>query len=216
MPSQGRQLPIFPLNTVLFPGTSLPLQIFEERYKLMMEHCLESDSKFGVVLIKSGPEVGGPAVPHSTGTLAHIVQVSRVRSGRMFISATGEQRFRIKDITEDRPYMAAEIELLDEDAEALVPPSEMEAVREAVTRYYRLVLGLRGGWARTARMPSDPVALSYFIAGLLQIGLQEKQGLLEEGSASKRLEAELELLRREAEGLERRVAAELRKGFSRQ
>ena len=134
----------------------------------------------------------------------------------MFISVTGQQRFRIKDITEDRPYMAAEIELLDEDAEALVPPSEMEAVREAVTRYYRLVLGLRGGWVRTARMPSDPVALSYFIAGLLQIGLQEKQGLLEEGSASKRLEAELELLRREAEGLERRVAAELRKGFSRQ
>ena len=70
-------------------------------------------------------------------------------------------------------------------------------------------LGLRGGWIREATVPSDPVALSYFIARVLQIGLQEKQALLEEASASKRLETELDLLRRETEGLKRRVAREL-------
>jgi Lon protease-like protein len=216
MPSDGRQLPIFPLNTVLFPGASLPLQVFEERYKLMMEHCLDGDSKFGVVLIMSGSEVGEPAGPHQTGTLAQIVQVNRVRGDRMFISVTGRQRFAIKDITQRRPYIVAEVELFEEEADAPVPPSEMEAVRVALTLYYRRLLGLRGGWVRRVRMPSDPLALSYFIAGLLQVGSKEKQELLEEPSASKRLEAELELLRRESERLGQRVAAELRKGFSRQ
>ena len=136
MPSDGRQLPIFPLNTVLFPGASLPLQVFEERYKLMMEHCLDGDSKFGVVLIKSGSEVGEPAVPHQTGTLAQIVQVNRVRGDRMFISVTGRQRFTIREITQRRPYIVAEVELFEDEAEASVPPSEMEAVREAVTLYW--------------------------------------------------------------------------------
>ena len=68
MSSEDRSLPLFPLNMVLFPNATLPLQIFEERYKLMMKHCLEGDSKLGVVLIKAGAEVGGPATPHSTGT----------------------------------------------------------------------------------------------------------------------------------------------------
>jgi len=216
MALETRQIPIFPLNTVLFPGASLPLQVFEERYKLMMARCLDGDSKFGVVLINSGSEVGEPAVPYSTGTLAQIVQVNRLREDRMFISVTGRQRFRITEITQRRPYMAAQVELFEDEADALVHPSEMEAVRDAVTGYYRLLLGLRGGWVRRARMPFEPDALSYFIAGLLQIAPHEKQELLEESSASTRLEAELDLLRREAEGLGPRVAAELRKTFRRQ
>ena len=209
-------LPLFPLNTVLFPNGSLPLQIFEERYKLMIQTCLDGDSKLGVVLIKSGAEVGEPAVPYSTGTMAHIVQVNHVEGGRMFISVTGQQRFHINAITQYRPYMAAQVEFLDDDAEAWVPSTEMEAIRRAVTQHVRMVLGLRGGWVGEARTPSDPVALSYFIAGMLQIGLPDKQALLEEPSASKRLEVELDLLRREAEGLSRRVARELRQRFSRQ
>ena len=216
MSLQERHIPLFPLNTVLFPNASLPLQIFEERYKLMMQHCLDGDSKFGVVLIRSGPEVGEPATPYSTGTVAHIVQVNRVEGGRMFISVRGEQRFLIKSITQYRPYLAAQVELLEDDAEALVPPTEMEAIRQAVTRHFTLALGLRGGWVREARIPADPLVLSYFIAGILQVGLPEKQALLEEPSVSKRLEAELDLLRREAEALKRRVALELRRRFSRQ
>ena len=214
MPPEERWLPLFPLNTVLFPGASLPLQIFEERYKLMIQHCLDSDSKFGVVLIKAGSEVGDPAIPYSTGTVVHIVQVNRVEGGRMFVSVTGQQRFQIKDITQDRPYIAAQVELLQDEAEVHVSSPEMEALRQAVTRYLGLVLGLRGGWIRESELPSEPMALSYFIAGILQVGLPEKQALLEELSASKRLETELELLGREAETLKRRVASQLRQRFS--
>ena len=66
MPSAERILPLFPLNSVLFPGESIPLQIFEDRYKQMLKDCLNADSRFGIVLIKSGREVGSPAEPHNT------------------------------------------------------------------------------------------------------------------------------------------------------
>ena len=216
MAPQERWLPLFPLNTVLFPNASLPLQVFEERYKLMVEVCMDRDSHFGVVLIKSGSEVGDPAIPYSTGTAAHIVQVNRVEGGRMFLSVTGRRRFQIRSITQYRPYMAAQVELLDDDTEASIPPTEMEAIRRGVTEHVRLILGLRGGWTREVAIPTDPLELSYFIAGSLQIGLAEKQGLLEEDSVSRRLETELDLLRREAEMLRRRVGRELRSRFSRQ
>ena len=214
--SQERWLPLFPLNTVLFPGASIPLQIFEERYKQMMEHCMDGDKRFGVILIKSGSEVGEPAIPHSTGTVAHIVQVNRADEGRMFIAVTGVQRFQISNITQHRPYMAADVVLLEEDADAWVPPTEMEALRRELSQHITLTLGLRGGWKRAHKTASNPVVLSYFIAGILEAGLQEKQALLEEPSTSKRLEIELDLLRREAEVMKRRVAQELRSRFSRQ
>ncbi len=216
MSSEDRSLPLFPLNMVLFPNATLPLQIFEERYKLMMKHCLEGDSKFGVVLIKAGAEVGGPATPHSTGTVAHISEVNRVEDGRMFISVTGQQRFRIKSVTQSRPYMAAEVELLVDDDDPGESPTQTEAVRQAAVEHVRLALGLRGGWVREPHIPSDPAALSYFIGGMLQIGLPEKQTLLEEPATAKRLELELEMLRREADAIKRRVTLELRRRISRQ
>ena len=130
MSAAERSLPLFPLNTVLFPNSSLPLQIFEERYKLMIQHCLDGDYKFGVVLIKAGSEVGEPAVPHSVGTVARIAQVNRAEDGRMVIAVTGEGRFHIKTITQYRPYMAAQVELLDAGGAASGrSPTEIEAVR---------------------------------------------------------------------------------------
>ena len=216
MVANERRLPLFPLNVVMFPNTSIPLQIFEERYKLMLQDCLDADSKFGVVLIKAGAEVGEPAVPHTIGTLAHITQVNRVEGGRLFISIFGQQRFQIVDMAQYQPYMAAQVELLTEDADADVPPTEMEAIRKATTEHVRLTLGMRGGWVRESRLPSDPTALSYFIAGMLQARLSEKQALLEEPSTSKRLESELDLLRREGEALKQQVFRELLSRFGRQ
>lgn len=216
MASLERRLPLFPLNTVLFPNASLPLQIFEERYKQLVQDCLDDDSRFGVVLIKTGSEVGEPAVPHTIGTIAQIVQVNRVRGGRMFISVTGQQRFKINEITQRRPYVAAQVVLLEDEADLDVTPEDAEIVREAMDQHIRLALGLRGGWVRSARIPADPVTLSYFIAGTLHVGLPEKQGLLEENSTGRRLKAEMDLLRRENRMLKRRVSIEFRKKFSTQ
>ena len=216
MPSAERILPLFPLNSVLFPGTSIPLQIFEDRYKQMLQDCLDADSRFGVVLIKSGKEVGGPAEPYSTGTVAQIVQANEIDGGRFLVSATGLQRFVINEIIQRLPYLSARVELLVEDEDPWLPKTEMEVIRQEFTKYASLVLGLSGGWVRRARGPDDPVALSYHIAETLQIDLDEKQSLLEESSASKRLEAELDILRRDSDRLSQRLTMELMSRFGRQ
>ena len=217
MSTEEQQLPLFPLNAVLFPNATMPLQIFEERYKLMLEACLKADSQFGVVLIRSGPEVGGDAVPHAVGTVARILQVNRVKEGRSFVSIVGGRRFEIERVVQQRPYLEAAVTLLEEDRTVSLSQSELDAMREAVTRYVRLAMGLRGGWIRQARIPSDPTALSYHIPGLLAVSAVEKQALLEQASTLKRLETELELLERESEPLRERVENHLgRLTFSRQ
>ena len=169
-----------------------------------------------MVLTKAGSEVGEPAIPHSVGTVAQIDQVNKADDGRMLIGVTGHQRFKIKEIAQYRPYIAAPVELLEDAAGTTLPSEEMEDVREAVTEHIRLTVGLRGGWIREARVPSDPVALSYHVARVLMVGFPEKQALLEEASTSSRLEAGLRLLRREEEGLRKRVAQEMGKRYSRQ
>ena len=84
------ELPLFPLNTVLFPGMPLPLHIFEDRYKQMINNCLEEKEPFGVVLIRNGKEALGPlAQPHSIGCTARIVEVQKLSDGRMNITSVG-------------------------------------------------------------------------------------------------------------------------------
>ena len=90
------ELPIFPLNTVLFPGMPLSLHIFEDRYKLMIGKCLQERRAFGVVLIRQGAEALGPlAEPNKIGCTAFISQVERLHQGRMNIGVIGQRRFRI-------------------------------------------------------------------------------------------------------------------------
>lgn len=200
---------------MLFPGASLPLQIFEERYKRLLQDCLDSDSRFGIVLIKSGDEVGQPAIPHPVGTVAHITQVNEIRGDRFFVAVTGERRFKINTITRHRPYIIADVSVLpDTDAEDARPQSE--SIRDLLNEYLRLITGLQGGWTNEVRTSRDPAALSYYIAETLLIDLSEKQQLLEQASTVSRLESESEVLRRDIDQLRQRVTMELRGRFSRQ
>src|SRR5438445_11933836 len=99
-------LPLFPLGSVLFPGMHLPLHIFEPRYRLLVKRSVERDEPFGIVLIKSGPEVGGAAEPYHVGTTARIIGSTPLPGGRSFIIARGERRFEIESIHADRdPYL---------------------------------------------------------------------------------------------------------------
>ena len=205
MPPQQRRLPLFPLNVVLFPNAVLPLHVFEERYKVMVQRCLDGDSLFGVVLIKSGAEVGEPAEPHSMGTVAHIERVDRLDGGRLVLGVKGQSRFRIIELSQLQPYLEAEVEVLDDDEEVTVSPQDLQDVRDGVTRHVRLLLGIRGGWLREAQMPDDPIALSFFVAAMVQVGLPEKQALLEEASTVKRLQMGREIMDTEAAGLRERV-----------
>src|SRR5688572_13111983 len=86
------ELPLFPLNTVLFPGMPLRLHIFEERYKLMIERCYSSGAPFGGTLIRKGGEVGGGADPFLIGCTALITEIEPLNDGRMNIVAVGHER----------------------------------------------------------------------------------------------------------------------------
>lgn len=94
MPAQ-ETLPIFPLNTVLFPGGILPLKIFEQRYLDMSTICLRDNRPFGVCLIKEGNEVGVPAVPEQIGCTAAITEWDMQQLGVLHLKTEGVQRFRI-------------------------------------------------------------------------------------------------------------------------
>jgi Lon protease-like protein len=195
------ELPLFPLTVVLFPGMQLPLHIFEERYRLMISQCLETRSEFGVVLIKSGREVGGPAVPFDIGTMAKIGDVQRKPSGEMDINVAGTSRFCIREVIQSTPYMVGRVELLEEDEELSGAHELRSQVEELVNVCIRHLLGVNGEWARNIQLPGPASSLSYMIAMRLRVSNSVKQELLEAPSLADRLAREVPLLETEAQRL---------------
>jgi Lon protease-like protein len=115
-------LPLFPLNAVLFPGGRLPLRIFETRYMDMAKGCLRDGTPFGVCAIREGKEVGAPATPHAVGTLARIAEWDMPQLGMLHIVSHGGQRFRILERrVEKSGLQRARIALIDEDEDGSVP-----------------------------------------------------------------------------------------------
>lgn len=193
------QLPLFPLNMVLFPGMPVQLHIFEERYKDMINHCIDRQTPFGIVLIEHGnPENGPLAHPFSVGTSANITQVQRLPHGRMNILAIGKERFKINAIDTTRPYLIGDVDYV---------PFEQES-KTALRRHYRRLSPLltryidilkQSGRVKFdgTQIPSDPVAYAYLSAFLLQIEPPEKQQLLELGTISDLYERLIDHYRRE-------------------
>ncbi|MCB1625660.1 MAG: LON peptidase substrate-binding domain-containing protein, partial [Pseudomonadales bacterium] len=93
--TETAQIPLFPLNMVLFPGGPLPLRIFETRYTDMVSQCMREQSAFGVVLIRAGGEVGEVARTAAIGTTARIVDFSQLPDNLLGISCLGERKFRV-------------------------------------------------------------------------------------------------------------------------
>lgn len=201
------QLPLFPLNTVLFPGMVLPLHVFEERYKLMINTCLAQERPFGVVLIYSGAEVGEPAIPHPVGTVARITNWEWLPDGRMNILTVGERRFRLVEYAgSELPYLVGSVEYWDDETDELFDMVDlMNGVRHNFVDYLTIIMSLADQALPVSRLqlPTDPSKLSYHVASNLQIDVNEKQELLEEPSAVARLQRELTLLRREGGFLQR-------------
>jgi ATP-dependent Lon protease len=130
-------LPLFPLNTVLCPGIALPLHVFEDRYRALVRHCLETTSPFGVVLIREGREVGAGAISFSgVGTIAEIRDAGRQDDGRFDLLVVGTRRFGIRTVLEGpSPYLVADVGILDETVgdPALAQRLAMSATRRFVT-----------------------------------------------------------------------------------
>jgi Lon protease-like protein len=193
-----QRLPLFLLNTVLFPGMPLNLYIFEDRYKQMIHECQEGELPFGVVLIQQGREAGGPlAVPYEVGCLAKINKLESLSEGRYNLVAVGGERFRILSLQHDRPYLVADVELIP-----LKPgvPEEVawleNKLRPQIDRYIHLLIQ-EGADDLLKALPEDPLSFAYVASIILQISPQEKQEFLECPEAVSLLKRLLDVYRKE-------------------
>ncbi len=197
MSATAIELPLFPLNVVLFPGMVLPLHIFEARYRQMISECSQADKPFGVVLAQPG-SIPLQEVPYTVGTMAEIHDLDRLEDGRFTLMAMGTQRFRILSQHRKKPYLSGFVEVYEDVEE----PAE-DVVRYAkhayalFNSYVALLLTATNEQELHAALPELPEDLSYFIAYFLDIGDEQKQQFLEMTSTRQRLQEEITILRRE-------------------
>ena len=170
------KIPLFPLNTVLFPGGPLPLRIFEARYLDMISERLKADMPFGVLLIREGQEAGGPSTTYEIGTLARIVDWYRGSDGLLGITAIGTQRFRLLSAErQDDGLNVGDIEPLP-DVGTMPLPAEFRALPDILASVIddlgRLYEGLE-------RHYDDAAWVAYRFAEILPVELAHKQSCLE-------------------------------------
>ena len=184
-----REVPLFPLGTVLFPGGLLPLKVFEQRYVDMTKACLRDSTPFGVCLIREGQEIGQPATPQSTGCLATIEQWDVPHPNLFALLARGGERFQVLDTTVNSSgLIIGKIEMLPEAS----TNAEMDEACEEVLR-----LAIKRAGADSVPGPiqlDNPLWVSYRLAEILPITPQEKQALLEITDTGARLAKLRELL----------------------
>ncbi len=169
-------IPIFPLNTVLYPGGLLPLKIFEQRYLEMTRDCLRDATPFGVCRIREGVEVGTPALPESVGCTAVIVEWEMPHLGVFHLKARGQQPFRIRNqTTQSSGLIRAEIEMLEE-----VPGRAHEESAVLCRRVLEQIVSRLGTeYFFPPLAYDDPRWVSYRLAEVLPLAPEEKQALLE-------------------------------------
>ena len=170
------RIPLFPLNTVLFPGGPLPLRIFETRYVDMVRHCMRAGSAFGVVLIRGGGEVGEVAGTAEIGTSARIVDFSQLPDGLLGISCIGERKFRVLSRSRQPDGLnVGEIEWLEPEATQPLPPDS-----EHLSKVLRRILPELGEvYAGIPRHFDDASWVGSRLAEILPLALGDKQYLLE-------------------------------------
>jgi Lon protease-like protein len=191
------ELPLFPLDVVLFPGEDLPLHIFEPRYRLMMNECYEQKKPFGIVLMRPNSE-HLKEEPYSVGTMAEIEVLDRLEDGRMNLIARGLQRFRILDQHREKPYLSGLVEVYEDRVE----PDQTQTIyanqaRELFNAYLQVLIEVIGKEDIEFNLPTAPEDLSHFIAYFLDVQNERKQQLLELTSTTQRLEEEIDILRHE-------------------
>jgi len=190
-----KDLPLFPLNTVLFPGGRLPLRIFEQRYMDMAKACLREGAPFGVCLIREGREVGAPATPFEIGCSARIAHWDMAQLGVLQVVALGERRFRVlRHAAQADGLLRGDVEPLPPDRDAEIPPSCATCVR-----LLERVIDQQGGLFEPPHQLGSSAWVSARLAEILPLPLAVKQRLLEMGDGRARLEQLNEFLTQEPE-----------------
>lgn len=184
------ELPLFPLATVLFPGAVLPLHIFEERYKEMMNFAIEHDGLFGLSY-RSDADVGKETLPDidSIGCIAKINAVMPLEEGRMNIISTGIIRYRIKQLKQVVPFLLASVTTFTDDLEADADFDQLfSEMREQCREFLNAAQALSESEASfDQELPEEPEAMSLLVASMLPVDEEIKQALLEMTSTRLRL-----------------------------
>jgi Lon protease-like protein len=183
-----REIPLFPLTTVLFPDGVLPLKIFEQRYLEMTKTCLRDNAPFGVCLIREGREVGAPAVPESVGCLATITQWDMPQLGLFQLVTRGGERFRILETRVARNgLISARVEIFPAEAPAGMDPTCRDVLKLIIEK------------AGTSPFPTplkldNPAWVAYRLAEILPIEMAARQALLEMKEVAERFARLREIL----------------------
>ena len=202
------RLPLFPLSVVLFPGTPLPLHIFEPRYRQLLTDCLAGDRRFGITPTGTSQEAPDPGM---VGCTAEVRVNQELPDGRSNIVVLGGDRFVVSTVVDDpAPYFVAAVQTFDDEAGTTPPPPRVALLREAFTRYADMMRELSDVEPRSADLPEEPLPLSFHVAAAVDVEAPVKQQLLVERSTARRVEALLVVLTAVSSGLERALVVHRR------
>jgi Lon protease-like protein len=194
-------LPMFPLNAVLFPGVSVPLTVFEDRYRALVHHLLRvedpAERVFGSVGIREGYEVGdhGAQSLYRVGCRVQLTEVEGHADGTFDVVAVGLERIQLDRLDTTGNFPVGHVTEMP-DPVANVPESILERARVTFTAYRAALADIRSD-PYSGALPRDPTYLSWTLAAVAPLPMQERQALLEAEDAGERLVLVTDLLRSE-------------------
>ncbi len=194
-------LPMFPLNAVLFPGVSVPLTVFEDRYRAMVHHLLRVEDPaqrlFASVGIREGYEVGdhGAQSLYRVGVRMQLTEIESLPDGTFDVVAVGQERIQLDSLETGGPFPVGHV-TEHPDPEAPVSDAIVEQARIAFTAYRAALADIRND-PYSGSLPRDPTYLSWTLAAVAPLPMPERQALLEAEDAAVRLVMVTDLLRSE-------------------
>lgn len=202
------RLPLFVLDTVLFPGTTRPFHIFEPRYRAMLADALAMDGRFGIIL--PGPD-GTPPPSGAIGVVARVVQASHLPDGRSHVVTAGEERFILRGLVEgDTPYLVGRIEPFGDEEGVPELPGDLLASLRSFGARCRVAMATLTGTDNDAPFAEGLDLLTFQVAAMLPWSPAEAHPLLAIRSPAGRAEVLLQLLPRLVPELEERAAVHRR------
>lgn len=192
---------MFPLNTVVFPGMSLPLHVFEDRYRMLVRHLLTVDDPaarvFGTVAIREGYEVGdhGAQSVYRVGCVLQLTEVDRREDGTYDIVAVARERLKLEEMSRGDEFPQGMVAVMAEP-EVEVPTDVLDRARSTFTAFRAAMTELQGD-PFSGTLPRDPDYLAWTLSALTPLPMAERQSLLEAPDATERLQLVTRLLTEE-------------------